>query len=283
MAGRNRSRRLLVLVTAIVVLLLAEGALVAYVLVSPSANDQLEGVAAVVQRTWEGTQGHPGVPTRIATTVHRGYQEWITPLWQAPQTPTGNPEFTACVTCHPDYAAKQRFNVYMDHPLHAQLGMECVTCHPQNIHPNPPRPLEKTCAECHDVNQRESCGLCHPPASLPHFYLLGAPKQSVVQCDVCHPRNTFGNSHPDSKVHGTFTGVNKTQCLSCHQGTTCQSCHGQPHPSDWVQIHGRSTGLSGATTCTQCHTIEWCSDQCHAVTSTNALPPRPLPSVGVRP
>ena len=284
MARGRRSRGLLILVTVIVVLLLAEGAVVAYVLVSPSANERLQGVATSVQRTWEGTAGHPGVRTRIASAFHQGYRHWITPLWEEPSTPPGNPEFTECVRCHPDYATKRKFNVYMNHPLHAELGLQCETCHPQNIHPNPPRPLESTCAECHDeVNRRQSCGMCHPPGSLPHFYMFGAPKQSVVQCDVCHPKNTFGNTHPSSKIHGTFTGVDRTQCLSCHQSSNCQNCHSVQHPSNWVQVHGKSTGLSGATSCTQCHTIEWCSDRCHAITSTNALPPRPLPSVGVKP
>ena len=285
MSPRKPSRGLLIVITVIFALLLIEGLLVAFVFVSPDAEDKLGGFAASVQRVWDGTEGTPGIRTRVATAFHRGYVDWVVPLWREPQMAQGEPEFTACVECHPDYAKQRKFSVYMDHPLHAQLGVACETCHPQNAHPNPPHPLEKTCAECHDeVHQKDSCSYCHPPASLPHFYLLGSPRQSVVECDVCHPKGSFDAGTPTAKVHmENFDGQDAGECLSCHERAGCESCHGTPHPSDWASTHGDSLLADSVAACYACHVGTWCSDRCHAVTPGSSIPPRPIPSVGVRP
>jgi hypothetical protein len=273
-----------VLIAAIFALLIAEAALVIFVFVSPSADEQLTDVATDLQRAWEGTDGQPGFRERAADRAGEVYDDWISPLYRNLDVPTVDPEFTACVECHEDYATQRRFGVYMNHPLHAELGMTCVECHPTNPHPNPPRPREDMCAECHtEVDEKDECGYCHPPASLPHFYTLGAPKESVVQCEVCHPKDSFSGQHPDPKVGGDFSGTNRTQCLECHEQTTCASCHLPAHPDGWISTHGQGTAFGGTTTCSNCHTITWCSDRCHAVTNIDPFQPRPLPSVGVRP
>jgi hypothetical protein len=280
---RKRSRGLVVLISIVFALLLAEGVLVAFVFVSPSAGDKLGKVAESVTRAWAGSGGEPGIRAKVAGAFHDGYESWIVPLWAEPTTPGGDPEFTACVECHKDYATKRRFSVYMDHPLHAQLGVACATCHPENAHPAPPHPQEKVCATCHsEVQQKNECGFCHPPASLPHFYLLGAPRDAVVECDVCHPRKTFEAAAAIPLVHGDFLGGDQGECLSCHEISSCNECHQPPHPPGWVSTHGPQVGENPAY-CTTCHTDTWCSDSCHASTSTNPLPQKPLPTVGVRP
>jgi hypothetical protein len=274
-----------VLVTVIVFLMLAEAALVVAVFVSPSAGNKLESVAASADRAWNGTEREIGLRTRTAQVAHRTYEEWITPLWKGPKPPPADPEFTQCVECHPDYARQRRFNVYMNHPLHAEIGVACETCHPQNPHPNPPRPQEAVCADCHsEVQQQDSCGFCHPPGSLPHFYLLGAPRTAAVRCDVCHPTGTFETQATHPQIHEqTFDGSDKGTCLSCHPDSACDRCHATPHPSDWLQTHGRGVAYSGAGTCVACHPTDWCAARCHSVTQFNPFRPQPLPSVGVRP
>jgi hypothetical protein len=274
-----------VVIVVIFGLLLLEGMLVAFVFVSPTGSQKLSDVVSSVSKAWNGTKDDPGFKTDVATTFHHGYQNWIVPLWSEPKTPAGNPEFTACVTCHKDYATERKFSVYMNHPLHAQLGVSCATCHPENAHPNPPHPLEKVCATCHEqVNEKSQCSLCHPPASLPHFYLMGAPRQGVVQCDVCHPKNSFGGQATTPQVQlGDFSGVDRGKCLSCHQEATCAGCHPSNHTADWATTHGPTVGQDNPTVCYTCHTTTWCADRCHSVTPTNPLVPRPIPTVGVRP
>jgi hypothetical protein len=266
-------------------LLLAEGMLVAAVFISPSMGEKLESVAASADRAWSGTEDRPGLRTRAAETAQGVYDDWIAPLWRGPQPPAAEPEFTACVDCHPDYATQRKFTVYMNHPLHAEIGMECVTCHPANPHPSPPHPQEAVCAECHtEVEDEEACGYCHPPGALPHFYPMGAPKSAAVQCDVCHPKGAFDQHGSEPLVPSEdLTGANDEACLACHQDTTCSSCHAEPHPPGWETTHGEPVGRNGATNCITCHTSAWCADRCHAVTLTNPFLPDPLPSTGVRP
>lgn len=285
MTRRRRSRGLVILILVVFTVIAAEAALVAFVFVSPSANDRLKDVAAGAQRVWAGTDGSSGLRHRVATEARDAYGAWIEPLYTAPDVPTVDPEFTACVECHPDYGTQRRFNVYMNHPLHAEIGVKCVTCHPTNPHPNPPRPQESACVDCHsEVNQKDQCGYCHPPASLPHFYALGAPKDSVVDCSVCHPKNAFWGQNPTQKVFlADFSGADPDTCLSCHKEASCAMCHGAPHPPDWIQIHGPTLALESTAQCYTCHPVTWCSDRCHAVMPTGVIAPRPLPSVGVRP
>ncbi len=279
MTRRKRSRALVILISTVFILLLAEGVLVAFVFVSPSARKDLGSVAESVERVWSGTENNPGIKTRSARAAREVYDDWVVPLWSGPETPPLDPEFTACVACHRDYATQRKFTVYMNHPLHAELGVACETCHPQNPHPNPPRPREEMCSDCHDeVNNKDECGYCHPPASLPHFYALGAPRSSVVDCAVCHPRNTFAGAAPTTQIHSEgLDGSDRDTCLTCHEEANCQQCHALPHPQDWVNLHG-SVAVEDATACYACHAGNWCSDRCHA-----PLPPQPLPSVGVRP
>ena len=185
--------------------------------------------------------GKPGIRTKTAEKAHDAYEDWILPLWQDNAIPTVNPEFTACVECHKDYATQRRFSVYMNHPLHAELGMRCVECHPTNPHPNPPRPQENACADCHsEVNDKDQCGYCHPPASLPHFYYLGTPKESVVDCSVCHPKNSFAGQPPDPKITSVgFTGSNEATCRGGRRASSrAASC--APMPISSVSMPSRS-------------------------------------------
>lgn len=278
---RGRSHRMTVLVAVVMVVLLAEAGLVAAVFVSPSTGDSLRGVVARVERAWTGTDESPGLRSRVADTAKSTYDDWIRPLWAAPDRPQPDRGFERCTSCHPDYAAKRRFtSVFMNHPLHEEIGAECGDCHTENAHPSPLRPEERTCAECHrEVREQGSCGLCHPPSSLPHFYLLGAPRDGVVNCDACHPKGSFDTLATEPLVHrGTFDGTDREACLSCHENTSCESCHGEPHPSDWISTHGGEVGYGGPSTCALCHTATWCADRCHSSTSTNPGSSRPYPT-----
>lgn len=289
-ANRKRRPWVAILIALVVALLLVESAVVVGVFVSPHTEDRLRSTAASLERTWDGTDGQPGLRTRTAASLSRSYREWIEPLWAGSSQAPSQESFAECVTCHKTYATTRRFpSVYMNHPLHAEIGVACETCHPQNAHPNPARPTEKSCATCHDVTDRKTCSTCHPPGSLPHFYLLGAPKGEATDCETCHPTDSFGAHSQVPKISGSFNGSDPSFCLQCHsaqaaQGPTCTTCHQQPpHPPNWVAQHGTVAGESGLNDCYTCHTGQWCGTRCHSVTSTNPTIKQPLPSTGVRP
>jgi hypothetical protein len=266
-------------------LVVAEVALVVAVFVSPSAGDKLGTIATAADRAWNGSKASPGIEDRVSGAVHRGYRDWVQAMWEEPATPKSDTEFTRCVKCHGDYAEKRRYSaVYMNHPLHAEIGVACATCHEQNAHPDPVRPAEKTCEGCHaEVRTEGACTLCHPPASLPHFALLGAPRDRVVECSVCHPRGAFTSTADTPLVHvGHFDGADRQACTQCHEASTCRQCHAEDHPSGWIGTHGAAVG-EDPSPCYRCHTGDWCTTRCHAVTPTAPFVPQPLPSAGVRP
>ncbi len=283
MKKRKRPVRMVTLIAAVMVVLLAEAGLVAAVFISPTISTRLERVVTSAERAWNGTDGSPGIQARVTGALDRAYDRWIAPMWSQQQSPEGGGDFARCVSCHTSYAARRRFSsVYFNHPLHAQLRVECVTCHTETAHPNPPSPEERVCAKCHrEVEQRGKCGLCHPPASLPHFYLLGAPREGPVECDVCHPKKSFTTHATQPLVDvGAFNGADRTLCASCHAVSTCERCHGAPHPSNWMRTHGETVGWGGQAACFSCHTDTWCADRCHTATLLNPFEPKPVPTGG---
>ena len=278
---RRRRRGLVVLLSVIVVVLLAEAGLVVAVFVPPSAGERLESAATSARRAWGGTEGEPGVRTRSAQAAERWFDAWIVaPPGVGRRSRRPSPEFTACVDCHEDYATTRRFGVYMNHPLHAEIGVRCETCHPTNPHPSPAASARGGVRGGHaEVRQEDQCSYCHPPGSLPHFYQLGAPRDASVRCDVCHPKDAFDAAATEPLIDvGAFGGQDAGASLLPRR--TCESCHDNGHPVGWATTHG---AYALGADCSTCHTVTWCADRRHAVTSVNPLQPKPLPSVGVRP
>ena len=278
---RRRRRGLVVLLSVIVVVLLAEAGLVVAVFVSPSAGERLESAATSARRAWGGTEGEPGVRTRSAQAAERWFDAWIAPLWRGPEEPQAEPEFTACVDCHEDYATTRRFGVYMNHPLHAEIGVRCETCHPTNPHPSPPRPREAVCEEVTRRSVRRTSAATATRRDRCRISTSWARRRGAsVRCDVC-PKDAFDAAATEPLIDvGAFGGQDAGACRSCHEDTTCESCHDNGHPVGWATTHG---AYALGADCSTCHTVTWCADRCHAVTSVNPLQPKPLPSVGVRP
>lgn len=280
MSERRGNRGLAIVMSLVLLVVLAEGAIVAAVFIWPGAATRLEGVAQSVDRVWSGTEERPGIASKAGDAIEGFYRGWIRPLWASPERAAEPAEFAGCVSCHEDYAEKRRFgSVYMDHPAHAEIGVACADCHRVTAHPNPGSPEESTCAGCHqEVQEREGCGLCHPPASLPHFSMLGAPKQGPVECKTCHPKTPLPSGRAEPLVDvGSFDGSQRGDCSSCHPRTTCEGCHTPGHPSNWISTHGIEVGRGGSATCDACHTPTWCADRCHAV-GIDGSQPRPLPA-----
>jgi hypothetical protein len=283
-SSRKRRIWMAILIGIVTALLLAEVALVTAVFVSPDAAEDLRGVGTSLDRGWNGADGRPGFRTRAATGIAQSYEDWIVPLWSDAKPPPSSEAFADCASCHRRYAKTRRYpSVYMDHPLHAEIGVACETCHTSTTHPNPERPREDACATCHNTQKQSSCTTCHPPGALPHFYLLGAPRDATVSCDVCHPVNSFGGHATVPKVRGTFDGSDPASCLQCHQEVSCATCHAENHPPNWQSQHGTVAGQSGLDGCYTCHTSQWCGTRCHSVTTNAPFNKQPLPDVGVRP
>jgi len=311
---RKRNIGLLLLISFVAVVLVLETALVVMAFVSPTAAEDLTAQVAGIRKVVLGDKGKPGLPARAMDGLNNFYQDQVVTLWSAPKPEGVATTFAKCGSCHPDYETTSRFeHVYMNHSVHAQTGLTCAKCHTMVQHPNPDRPAESTCAKCHDeVNQKGKCDFCHPPGTLPHFYLMGAPRNEFIDCATCHPDSTIPQLGKTLVQVGDFSGNPDSICLECHSVVApvaspspfasptpftvparipapwpteipawCQHCHGTtqpiPHEADWIVRH-REVAMIDPTDCTNCHSQEWCAMKCHAVTSFGAPPLLPLPS-----
>lgn len=287
---KKRHVALLVMAIIIVLFMVAEGVVLLIAFTSPSGSKSISNDIAKAQRAWQGTKESPGIKQRAGDALSSFYEDQVRSLWAAPSPAPAATTFTKCAACHQDYETKIRFpDVYMNHPEHAQAGLSCATCHTNVQHPNPPAPAEAVCAKCHpQVSQAKQCDFCHPPGSLPHFYLLGYPRTQAVDCSTCHPAGTFPQTKAHRLVHpGVFNGSQKSICLQCHEYQhsasfglpACLDCHSQQHPADWLNTHGSEGNITtgGYTECASCHTNSvWCAMQCHPYRSPT--PKYPLPT-----
>lgn len=282
---------LLIMAVVIVLLLIAEGILVTVVSVSPGASEALSERVEGLKRAWEGEDGEPGIPDRFKASMRDFYDNQIRPLWAMPEPDSVEPTFAKCRACHEDFESKVRFtHVYMDHPVHEQAGVSCAVCHTQVAHPNPLRPSEATCQSCHEeeVTQKGKCDMCHPPGSLPHFFLLGAPRDRSIECTTCHTEATFTDRKGERLVRPALYGQDPAKCLSCHQDSWCTNCHTKkrdedgvpvsPHPDSWSRSHGPIGDLS-TVECARCHftVTTWCFYRCHGQTQWTSYPKQPMP------
>lgn len=273
--GRRRQQRLLLLVAAV---LFAEFALVVSLFVFPGVTPRLQEAMRVATEWWSGSEDTAGMEQRVSGILDDAYSEVVEPMrpLPLPEPAGGEAVFSSCVSCHPDYAASKRIgSLYMDHPLHAAQGVRCSSCHEDVQHPDPLPVTETACVSCHqpDVERGGDCSRCHAPGSLPHFYLLGMDRDDRVDCDTCHTPGSLDRSGQGKRLveAGSFDGRNEALCASCHTPRTCDTCHGEPHSSEWKADHERG-GADDVGTCTQCHTDRWCGERCHARSE-------PLPTV----
>lgn len=267
--GKER-RRVAWAVGVLAVFLLAEIIVVVAVVVSPAATGEARKVVAGAAQRWNGTRRAPGLRDRIVDGVSGTAHRWAALLTGASARPSSRPrrdEFTSCVGCHPDYASTRRFRTtYFDHPRHDQLGVTCGRCHTDNDHPDPAVPAETVCASCHsEVRRGDACRTCHPPGSLPHFSLLGYPRGGEVRCTTCHAKGIPGAGPPRALVRlPALDGRDRSVCTTCHQATDCARCHGAPHPTGWLVDHPIRALDQGTDACIGCHSLNYCSDRCHA-------------------
>jgi hypothetical protein len=165
--------------------------------------------------------------------------------------------------------AGQVSGLIFDHSLHADL--ECTDCHPDvaastdvvdhNI------PSMDVCADCHDIEDESSCGLCHrntddPGVYLREKYIVEFNHQQHltedVRCADCHGTKIVLPGH--------------SRCASCHSreltSGRCSPCHSSEmtlatiHPPQWQQQHS-DAAISEPEYCNECHQSDNTCLDCH--------------------
>jgi hypothetical protein len=133
-------------------------------------------------------------------------------------------------------------------------------------------PGKDVCADCHDVDDEEECGLCHVDADDPqgyaerHVLVDKFPHASHVTAGM-----TCSNCHGDPAGDPVMPA--KSQCRSCHVTASnysdCGVCHIEgehlvpsSHTPGWESLHGIEAGWESGS-CLNCHAQVDCQD-CHA-------------------
>ena len=177
---------------------------------------------------------------------------------------------------------KRKTDINIVHQKHIAQNMACVDCHAnikgqdqvQRIYP--PKSI---CEQCHDVENRAECGLCHLYVQhvensvgygdeiRPIIFSHKDHQQLMNNCEECHGEG----GQLDPKV------MNHQDCDLCHgdaiDGLQCALCHRTfqsiglsglsnfSHKDNFLADHGGFARLSSRT-CTQCHKENFCTD-CH--------------------
>ena len=162
-----------------------------------------------------------------------------------------------------------------------EIGVECIACHAEVLErpilpPKQVLPGKETCSECHDVEDKEQCGMCHrdPDRAVPFEDLRPTVKfthnahveQRGLKCQSCH----HGLEETDYATSAHLPRMER--CIKCHDdritSLDCAFCHQdlmelrpRSHGANWIDEHNEYV-RSGDASCARCHTEAYCQD-CH--------------------
>jgi hypothetical protein len=167
-------------------------------------------------------------------------------------------------------------SIHPVHALHAEMEIECETCHADAwtsvAGTDDLLPSKDVCADCHDVDDDEECGICHVSVDEPEGYATRAVAvgkfahaphvDNGMDCGACHPAHEGEPGMPE-----------KASCRVCHatvsQMSDCQICHvdSEPrlpasHDPQWISLHAVEAAWNDVG-CANCHTQTDCQE-CHA-------------------
>jgi len=176
--------------------------------------------------------------------------------------------------------------IKFSHQLHSELS-DCASCHEGVAESTSLNdrllPVKDNCATCHDVEDTETCELCHytdiyEPLIQKKSELLFSHKLHAsdpnLSCETCH--------QGFEKVAYSFEAFQPNplmnQCYTCHNsnGTAtmvCEACHlsttdlvPQDHKLNNFPDSHRFSAMDKDADCAMCHDDVFCSD-CHIATT----------------
>ncbi len=159
-----------------------------------------------------------------------------------------------CNRCHSNLNGFKNAGLVFDHGVHFEKGIRCAACHQQY-----PHQLGKTAKP-----EMMICFNCH---GLYHAGQIMAPRD----CSICHSKIVLKPASHTSewrpKLHSIEAKKDRDKCISCHEITFCQKCHGLeeiPHPIDWKPKLHKIKAIEKEKVCYQCHGEDFVfCDKCH--------------------
>lgn len=207
------------------------------------AKDAHAGVACVRCHEDGSIAGIVGAPfDRTGHALRR-----VSPTWGSRMAPVAS---RSCLACHGDIVdrtttVKDR-GVRVSHRNPLAAGMSCDDCHAGAGHSSriPASAGMRACTACHNG------------------------RTASATCSACHTGDPRGKERPTSasREYRSIRLDASPDCVSCHDETGCDGCHGLrlPHPADFTAwTHARPASFGGRALCLQCHVLAQCT-RCHA-------------------
>jgi predicted CXXCH cytochrome family protein len=171
-------------------------------------------------------------------------------------------------------------SLIFSHEFHVvEQEIECSSCHvsieSSNQASDKNLPTMDECGNCHDIEDDESCGMCHKDADEPMeienpirelIFSHQNHTQMDIDCNQCHSKvNTSSKPNIENLPE---MGV----CFQCHDNSKaskdCIICHSSGlsladiHPVSWLYNH-ESRASSEPDWCAQCHDTQSDCISCH--------------------
>ncbi|WP_006748950.1 cytochrome c3 family protein [Thioalkalivibrio paradoxus] len=208
-----------------------------------------------------------------------------------------NPPMEVCMTCHDlddaevfgrcqDCHQKYRVEITEESPFdHRYFFSDAVPTNLLDVryrHADFPVENDNQCLFCHG-NLPTSMGSTF--ANIPTMEVAMAAHRSrglTLDCGACHLELNRLSPPPShnahwTRDHGRLTVFqDRSQCLLCHQESTCQTCHSLEKPRDHTSLFRRKThGMVASwdrSRCLTCHRYAACQS-CH-LAAASPIPPR---------
>ncbi len=178
-----------------------------------------------------------------------------------------------CFNCHFDLNANQVKGLRFDHWPHFKKGVQCTTCHSEQVHEagkiNTPK--MDLCFRCHGLEHNKqgkvapnNCATCHKA----DFNLK--PKWHGKNWIKVHKKKVFEDV--TYIKYKTITSITSLSCNNCHEKSFCQNCHNErkQKPSGFIPPQKRKTRHEKAhyqkdKLCDACHDRATFCQKCHKV------------------
>jgi len=165
-------------------------------------------------------------------------------------------------------------DIHPVHEIHLEMDLECSSCHEgvsEATDLSGLRPGMDTCANCHDVEDAETCGMCHVNAEEPGGY---AETAAVVRFPHATHLEADGDCSRCHELEEAAMGLpGHDTCRTCHATVSgfqdCQVCHlesvehlrPRSHEPQYMAYHALEA-VWDERSCESCHTQSDCQD-CH--------------------
>jgi hypothetical protein len=138
----------------------------------------------------------------------------------------------------------------------------CRSCHPADLQevdmsmPALKGAYHRQCINCHlDWAHENACGFCHEEGTVADTTgILGVPHPLIEATDIYNYQTTYEDGPVVSFHHGDHIDQFGLQCVDCHRGDSCKSCHD-------TGVH-EARKIDHTVTCGACHAERDCAF-CH--------------------